>query len=210
MRKWFSRIYRITALTAILVFMMHIKVKQTAQNHIYSSISEAPTHKVGLLLGTAKHLGGNRINLFYKYRIDAAIQLYKAGKIKFILISGDNGHKSYDEPTTMKKDLIAAGIPVSAIYLDYAGFRTLDSVVRCKKVFGEDKILVISQQFHNERAIFLAQSNDMEADGYNAKDITGKYGLKTHIREYLARTKMFLDIIFGKDPKFLGDKIKIG
>ena len=110
----------------------------------------------------------------------------------------------------MKEDLIAAGIPETVIYLDYAGFRTLDSIVRCKKVFSERDILVISQQFHNERALYIATANDMTAEGFNAKSVSKRYGAKTYIREYLARTKMFLDLLFGKDPKFLGEGIKIG
>lgn len=177
---------------------------------MYDNITETPSKKVGLLLGTAKYVKGGWINLYYTHRIAAAIELYKAGKIKYILISGDNGRESYDEPTLMKEDLKAAGIPESAIYLDYAGFRTLDSVVRCKRIFGELDILVISQQFHNERAVFIARAKEMQAIGYNAQDINAKYGFKTRIREYLARTKMFLDLWFGKEPKFLGDKIRIG
>lgn len=110
----------------------------------------------------------------------------------------------------MKEDLMAAGIPESAIYLDYAGFRTLDSVVRCKIIFGELDILVISQQFHNERAVYIARAKGMQAIGYNAQDVNAKYGFKTRIREYLARTKMFLDLWFGKEPKFLGEEIQIG
>jgi len=110
----------------------------------------------------------------------------------------------------MKEDLVAAGVPENAIYLDYAGFRTLDSIVRCKEIFGETDITIISQQFHNERAIYLAESNGMKAIGYNATDISGRYGLKTHLREYLARTKMFLDILIDKKPKFLGKPVDIG
>ena len=177
---------------------------------MYDTVDSTPTKKVGLLLGTGKFLRSGYVNLFYKYRIDATIALYKAGKIKYILISGDNSREGYDEPTSMKEDLMAAGIPESAIYLDYAGFRTLDSIVRCKLVFGESDILVISQQFHNERAIYIAEANDMTAEAYNAKSVSRRYGAKTYIREYLARTKMFMDLLFGKDPKFLGKEIKIG
>ena len=209
MKKWFSRIYRLTALTVIVMIMVYFRVYQIAKPHIFSNVKDVPNHKIGLLLGTSKHLRNNRVNLFYKYRIEAAIELYKAGKIKFILISGDNGRNDYDEPTSMKNDLIAAGIPESAIYLDYVRFRTLDSIVRCKKVLGQDRVLVISQKFHNERAICLAKANVIVADGYNAKDINGRYGIKAHIREYLARMKMCLDIVFGKKPKFLGEKVKI-
>ena len=194
----------------LLVLLLNYKVKHDVKESMYDNITETPSKKVGLLLGTAKYVKGGWINLYYTHRITAAVELYKAGKIEYILISGDNGHESYDEPTLMKEDLMAAGIPESAIYLDYAGFRTLDSVVRCKRIFGELDILVISQQFHNERAVYIARARGIQAVGYNAQDVNAKYGFKTRIREYLARTKMFLDLWFGKEPKFLGEEIQIG
>ena len=208
--RWTKRFCLLGIIVIAGVFLANYIVANNARNQIHNTIESASVKKVGLLLGTGKFLGSGYINLFYKYRIDAAVALYKADKIKFILISGDNSRKGYDEPTSMKKDLIAAGIPETAIYLDYAGFRTLDSIIRCKLVFGESDIIVISQKFHNERAIYIAEANDMSAEGFNAKSASKRYGAKTYAREYLARTKMFLDLIFGKDPKFLGKEIKIG
>jgi SanA protein len=154
-------------------------------------------------------LQNGNINLYYKYRLEAAINLYNAKKITFVVISGDNGTKSYDEPTDFKEDLIKAGIPENKIYLDYAGFRTLDSVVRIKEIFGQTAVTIISQEFHNERAIYLAEHFNIKAIGFNAKDVSGRYGIKVQIREYLARVKVFVDIIFDIEPKFLGDKITI-
>jgi len=208
--KWTKRLFVLGLLIVGGVLLANYTVTQNAKENLYDTIETAPTKKIGLLLGTGKFLGSGYINLFYKYRIDATVALYKGGKIKHILISGDNSREGYDEPTTMKEDLMAAGIPESAIHLDYAGFRTLDSIVRCKLVFGESDILVISQQFHNERAIYIAEANNMTASGYNAKSVSKRYGAKTYAREYLARTKMFLDLLFGKDPKFLGKRIEIG
>jgi SanA protein len=210
MIKWLKRIFYSGVALLLLVLLLNYKVKHDVKESMYDNITETPSKKVGLLLGTAKYVKGGWINLYYTHRITAAVELYKAGKIEYILISGDNGRESYDEPTLMKEDLMAAGIPESAIYLDYAGFRTLDSVVRCKRIFGELDILVISQQFHNERAVYIARAKGIQAIGYNAQDVNAKYGFKTHIREYLARTKMFLDLWFGKEPKFLGEEIQIG
>jgi SanA protein len=210
MIKWLKRIFYSGVALLLLVLLLNYKVKHDVKESMYDNITETPSKKVGLLLGTAKYVKGGWINLYYTHRITAAVELYKAGKIEYILISGDNGRESYDEPTLMKEDLMAAGIPESAIYLDYAGFRTLDSVVRCKRIFGELNILVISQQFHNERAVYIARAKGMQAIGYNAQDVNAKYGFKTRIREYLARTKMFLDLWFGKEPKFLGEEIQIG
>ena len=191
------------------IFISNKIVELTTQDKIYDSTADIPSNKVGLLLGTGKILSNGRINLYYKYRIDAVVQLFKAGKIEFILISGDNGHKNYDEPTTMKKDLVALGIPASKIYLDYAGFRTLDSVVRCKEIFGQQRITIVSQQFHNERAIFIAGKKGLDAVGYNARDVNARYGFKTRMREQLARVKVIIDLVFGAQPKFLGKKIEI-
>ena len=176
----------------------------------YNHESQIPANRVGLVLGTSKYLRNGRPNLYYQYRIDAAVRLYKAGKIEYLLVSGDNSTKRYDEPTMMKEDLIAKGIPASRIYLDYAGFRTLDSVVRAKEIFGQSSFTVVSQQFHNERAIFLAKWFELDVVGFNAKDVGVRYGLKTKIRERFARVKMLIDLLLGTRPKFGGEPIQIG
>lgn len=187
----------------------HDLIVTNAANKTFDLSSEIPKNKVGVVLGAGKYLKNGRVNLFYKYRVDAAVALYKSGKINFILVSGDNGSKTYDEPSTFKDDLMAQGVPEHKIYLDYAGFRTLDSMVRAKAIFGQDSITVISQKFHNERAIYLANQHDIYALGYNAKDVNRAYSKGTHYREYFARTKAVLDIIWGTKPKFYGTPIVI-
>lgn len=185
-------------------------VENTAKTRLYSETSAIPHNKVGLLLGTAPITPWGTHNYYFDYRIDAASELFKAGKIDYILVSGDNHSTDYDEPSCMRDYLMVRGIPQDKIILDYAGFRTLDSVVRAKEIFGQDSITVISQQFHNERALYLAKQCGIEAIGFNAKDVTyWKKKLKIHGREYLARVKMFIDLYTGKQPKFLGEKIKI-
>ncbi len=196
-------------LSVLAIFLSNWMVKSNAEGKLYNSTQEIPFNQVGLLLGTGKTLQNGYPNLYYKYRIDAAVALYKAGKIKRILISGDNGNKDYDEPTDMKNDLIARGIPEAHIKLDFAGFRTLDSMVRSKEIFGQQSITVISQAFHNERAVYIGERNDINTIGFNAKSVTANYGFKTKIRERFARVKMMLDLTFGKQPKFLGEKIII-
>jgi SanA protein len=180
-----------------------------AKEDVYSKINDLPKNKVGLLLGTSKYMAKGGINLYYAYRIDAAVALFKAGKIDYILVSGDNGSEYYDEPTTFKGDLIKRGIPEDRIVLDFAGFRTLDSVVRAKEVFGQDAFTIISQKFHNERAIYLAKNFKIDAIAFNAKDVGNLYGLRTRGREYLARVKASIDVLFNVQPKFLGEKIQI-
>jgi len=193
----------------ISIWLSNTLIVNHSKKKTYNDISTTPENKVGLVLGTIKTLKNGNINLYFKYRVNATLALYKAGKIKFVLISGDNGNKNYDEPTDFKDALIAGGIPESKIFLDYAGFRTLDSVVRAKKIFGQNSLTFISQKFHNERAIYLANHFEIDAIGFNAKDVSGKYGLKVRLREYLARTKVFIDIILRVKPKFLGEKINI-
>ena len=193
----------------LTVLGIDIWVKANAEGKVFTEVSQIQKKRVGLLLGTSKFLKNGQENLYYLYRIRAAVHLYQNGKISYVLISGDNSQKGYNEPQMMKEDLIAKGIPENRIYLDYAGFRTLDSVVRAYKIFGQKEFIVISQKFHNERAIFLAESYDIEVIGFNAKDVRFSSGFKTVFREKLARVKMMLDLIAQVQPKFLGEKIEI-
>ncbi len=184
-------------------------INRAAEGKTYSTIESVPKNRVGLVLGTSKRRSNGQPNPYYTYRIDATIALFKAGKIDFVLVSGDNGTIYYNEPTTIKKDLVKGGIPENRIFLDYAGFRTLDSMVRAKAVFGLDQVTVISQKFHNERAIYLAEKKGLHAIGFNATDVTGQPGLKVKLREYFARVKVFLDLVINTQPKFFGDTIEI-
>ncbi|ULC59015.1 YdcF family protein [Flaviramulus sp. BrNp1-15] len=207
--KYIKKIVLLTLfiLTYVLIINLWITIK--TKDFIYDSVLDIPKNKVGLVLGAGKITSNGNINLYYKYRVEAAVNLYKFGKIEFILISGDNSRIDYDEPTTFKNDLIKRGIPANKIYLDYAGFRTLDSIIRAKKIFGLNSVTIISQKFHNERALYLAKHFEIDAIAFNANDIKGRYGLKTNLREYLAKTKASIDILFNVKPKFLGKKIDI-
>ncbi|MFK7747931.1 MAG: vancomycin high temperature exclusion protein [Kordia sp.] len=209
MKKWSKRAGLLLGLILVGIIMCNVYVEFATGGKTYNKVTEIPKNKVGLLLGTAKYLKDGNINLFYQYRINAAVQLYNSGKIEYILVSGDNGSKYYDEPTTFKEDLIAAGIPEYKIFLDYAGFRTLDSVVRSKEIFQQESITIISQQFHNERAIAIANAKGINAVGFNAKDVNGNSGFKVKVREVFARVAMCMDLVFGTQPKFLGEKITI-
>lgn len=209
MKKLFKLTFFILIYCLVSIFVSNYSIEQNAQTKIFSEVKNIPKNKVGLLLGTAKTLQNGQLNLYYKYRLYATIALFKAKKIAFIVISGDNSSKNYDEPTDFKNDLIKAGIPENKIFLDYAGFRTLDSVIRIKEIFDQNSVTIISQQFHNERAIYLAEHFDIKAIGFNAKNVSNRYGFKVKLREYLARVKVFVDIIFQVEPKFLGDKIDI-
>lgn len=203
----------LSAVSIVGVFLLIITadhlVQKSAQGRTFNAASQTPQRSVGLLLGTGKHLKNGRLNLYYQYRIDAAISLYEQGKIEHLLISGDNSRVEYDEPTTMKNDLVALGIPAEKIHLDYAGFSTLDSVIRCQKIFGQSQVTIISQKFHNQRAIYLASHHGLSAVGFNAKDVSTRFGWKVQLRERLARVKALLDITRQAGPRYLGEQVAI-
>lgn len=197
----------LTAGILILLWYCNSTVAAAAENKLYTDVTAIPFNKTGLLLGTSKFVASGKNNRYYEYRIQAAINLIRADKIKYLIISGDNGRKDYNEPDMMRADLIASGIDSSIIFLDYAGFRTFDSVKRLKEIFGQEAVTIISQQFHNERAIYIAKREGITAIGYNAPDVNSRQGFKTQLREKFARLKVFADYWFGVKPKFSGDKI---
>jgi len=210
----FKKVYIPTILILIILSLVSIlwansTINKQTESRIYSDTDSIPENNVGLLLGTSKFLRNGNSNQYFENRILATIQLYKAGKIKNVVISGDNSKKDYNEPEDMKNELIKRGIPEDRIYLDFAGFRTYDSVFRMKEIFGQDRFTIISQEFHNQRAVYIASALKLNAIGFNAKDVNAYNGFKTKIREKFARVKMFIDLIFDKKPKFLGDKIEI-
>lgn len=196
-------------LGVLAVYFSDRIIRKNSVGKLYNTTAELPKNKVGLLLGTVKYLTDGRVNLYYQFRVDAAVKLLKENKIDVVIISGDNGSKRYDEPTAFKEDLLKAGISENRIFLDYAGFRTLDSVVRAKEVFGQSEFTIISQEFHNERAVYLAEYFGIKAIGFNAQGVSGSFALKVQLREYLARVKVFIDILLRVQPAFLGKKIEV-
>lgn len=194
-----------------IIFMAwaNYSIKASSDPYISYETKDLPAAKTALLLGTSKSLNNGFPNAYFYNRIYAAVELYKTGKIRYIIVSGDNSTKDYNEPEDMQLALMEHGIPQDRIFLDFAGFRTLDSVIRAKEIFGQNKIIIISQKFHNERAVFLARENGMEAFGYNALDVNQYAGFKTNMREYLAKAKAYWDLIFDVEPKFGGDKVLI-
>lgn len=182
----------------LIIAFCNLTIIEYSKGRVYDNVKEIPYKEVGLLLGTSPTTINGRTNIYYTYRIDAAVKLYKAKKISRILISGDGKEKSYDEPKYMRRDLIKRGIPAHKITLDKKGLRTYDSVINAKETFGLSNFTVISQRFQNERAIFLAGHNDIDAIGFNAKDAPnqkGKSAIKVRIREVFAKVKVFMDLI---------------
>lgn len=189
----------------VALFYSNWLIVNASQHLTWNDIQTVPARNVGLVLGAKP---GNR---YFTRRINTAAALYHAGKVKWLLVSGDNGKKEYDEPSAMQQALIAKGVPEAAIFCDYAGFSTLDSVVRARKVFGESRITIISQAFHNQRAIWLAQQYGIDAIGVNAPDLNKRHGTYTRLREKLARVSAVLDAkILHRQPKYLGAGVTIG
>ena len=188
----------------------NVRVEMVAKERIYTSVDAIPHNKVALLLGTNPRNRRGGPNSYFTNRINTASKLYHAGKVDYIIASGDNHSKRYDEPTAMRDSLIAHGVPKDRIILDFAGFRTLDSVIRAKEVFGCDSLTIISQADHNARALYLAEANGIEAVAISAPlRAERRVRIRLAIRECLARDKMMLDILIGKQPYFLGERIEI-
>lgn len=163
-----------------------------------------PAHRTAVVLGCCRTLRNGRLNLYFRHRIAAAAELYRAGKVDAILVSGDNHVKGYDEPSDMKAALEACGVPSERIVCDFAGFRTLDTVVRAKKVFGVESCILVSQPEHLRRAVFLARAFGCAAVGYAADEVHGRHALRTRIREQFSKIAAVFDAVVRRQPKFLG------
>lgn len=187
-----------------LLFICNLLVVNNARGKAFSEIDSIKYNKVGLLLGTTPQARLTKVtNYFFIYRIDAAEQLYKAGKIREILISGDeNSLDGVNEPECMRDSLVARGVPKSAIILDGKGYRTICSVVNANKVYGLKSFTIISQEFHNERALYQVEHlglNIENIQAYNAKMPKSRRAYLTSIREYFARVKLFWDLLIYKE-----------
>lgn len=192
-----------------IVVGANLWIDRSSNSAVYYNDS-IPHQRVGVVLGCAPYLIDGRKNLFFSYRIQAAVKLFNVGKVDFLLVSGDNSRSNYDEPSAMKAALVELGIPEEKIVLDYAGFSTLDSVVRANKVFGLESFTIISQEFHVRRAIFIGKSHGITITGFVAHEVRGNAALKIHLREYLARVKAVLDVtILDREPKYLGEPVVI-
>ncbi|HNY27528.1 MAG TPA: ElyC/SanA/YdcF family protein [Candidatus Sumerlaeota bacterium] len=190
----------------LVVWGMSGWVVHVTRAQVYHSIEDLPYRDVGVVLGTSRRTRDGRENLYFRYRINAVVELYQQGKIRHILVSGDNKTADYDEPNDMRHALIQSGIPKSAITRDYAGFRTLDSIVRARDVFGLNGFTVISQEYHNYRALFIARHEGLDAVAYCARDVEApEFRLRNVAREVVARAMSVVDLyILRTRPRFPG------
>lgn len=193
----------------VIILLCNWWVVYSTRDQIYFDIRKLPSNDVALVLGTSKYVMSGKENLFFRYRMEATARLFKEGKIKYIILSGNNDSEYYNEPSDMKKALIKLGVPAEVMTLDYAGFRTFDSVVRCKEVFNQERITIVSQNFHNARALYIGNYEGVEAVAFAAQDVPDGYSLKTLIREYLARPLAMLDVhLLNPQPELVNREIK--
>jgi SanA protein len=191
----------VAACFAVCVYI----IQQAGKGRVFDRVDKLPPREVGLVLGTSEHRRDGGDNPYFKYRIEAAAKLYRLGKVKHLLLSGDNHLNGYNEPADMKRALIAQNVPPGIITLDYAGLRTLDSIVRAGKVFGLKRFTIISQRDHDERALLIAKQYGIDAIAYAADDVPFQYAERAHIHEWLAQMKVVLDLfVLHTKPKYLG------
>ncbi len=198
------------ALPPIFVALTNAWVVASTQGRVFSQLAGVPANAVGLVLGTAKYLPAGGINPYFQNRMQAAADLYHAGKIKHLILSGSNQTPAYDEPTEMRRSLRELGVPDAAMTADYAGRRTLDSVVRARDIFGQSRLTVISDRFHVYRALFLCDQYGIAAVAYGAPNLPWSASARTRLREYGARCKAVLDVyLLGTQPRFRGAPIAL-
>ncbi len=208
----FKKIRRWVILAAILgvlavssLVSADIACRSAASGKIFRSTETIPANNVALVLGTAKKTSRGNPNLHFTQRIEASAALFKSGKVRHLLVSGDNSRKDYYEPTDMRDALIAAGVPADAITRDHAGFRTLDSIVRAKTVFGLTNLTVVTEEFHCPRAVWIARRHGLDVVAFAAPDLTARWSVRVKIRESLARVWCALDLYaLNRKPKFNG------
>ena len=206
-RRWLMVGLGVVAACGVWLAVEAARIDGRVAPFVSANRAELPVTEVALVLGCSRSLGDGRKNLFFERRIAAAAELYRTGQVGYLLVSGDNSRPDYDEPSDMRSALVAAGVPASRIVRDYAGFRTLDSVVRAKQVFGLDELIVVSQRFHNERAVYLARAHGIRAFGYDARDVGGAEGLRVKLREVVSRLAAVLDVrVLHSTPRFGGPR----
>jgi SanA protein len=207
--RWVRRAVLAGAAGTVSVLAVNLWMTARAGGLIFQDPAKVPSTDVALVLGTGKLAGGGGLNSHFRIRMDAAAALFKAGRVKHLLLSGDNGRHGYNEPRDMLEALVERGVPPAAMTCDYAGFRTLDSVVRAKKIFGLTKCVIVSDDFHLARALWLAECNGIAATAFYSEALPWRSSGKSRAREWLARVKAVGDELTGAEPKFGGPKVTL-
>jgi SanA protein len=200
----------IAALPLLVVAAANAVVVLDARGASAGSLDAVPHAQAALVLGAQVKPDGTPSAMLAD-RIEAAAELYRAGKVEKVLLSGDHGRWTYDEVGTMRRELLARGIPAGDIFTDHAGFDTWDSAQRARRVFGVESAIVVTQEFHLARALYAAHRAGLDATGYAAdRRSYGRVMGRLQVREALARVKVVADAVTGADPRFLGPRLPIG
>lgn len=206
-RKVLKGLVFILILVIAFILISNIWIVQSTRQSVFTDAESVPFNEVALVLGTSNKLTDGSPNPFFENRIRTAALLYHQKKVAHFILSGDNRTQYYNEPLAMKTALMKLGVPASVITLDYAGLRTLDSVVRSKEIFGQDQLTIITQSFHCYRALFISSYYDIKAIAVITNELPREDAPIVYLREYLARTKAVLDLyILKTTPRHLGDK----
>jgi SanA protein len=207
--RWFRCVVIAGAAVLVLLVAVNLWMTLRSNDRMFDKAASVPETDVALVLGTGKFAGSGGLNAHFRIRMDSAAALYRAGRVKHFVLSGDNSRHGYNEPEDMKASLIERGVPAAAMTCDYAGFRTLDSVVRAKEIFGIAKCVIVSDDFHLARALWLADRNGIAATAYYSEALPWSTSGKSRAREWLARVKAVSDEIIGTEPKFGGPKVAL-
>lgn len=203
-RRWLAAGGVATVAAICLTAWANAAARRAAEGRLFDEASQVTPGGVALVFGCNDRVKG-RENLYFRYRMESAAALWQAGKVRGLIVSGDNRHHGYNEAHLMRDALVARGVPADHIVCDYAGLSTLDSVVRVGEIFGVDRVVFVSQRFQNERAAYLARAHGIEFQGVNARDVSGSGGVRTKVREVGARVKMWADVhVLKSRPRHLG------
>ena len=199
---FFRIIFGLLELGVLLLILANVSVVALTSGRTYTKISKVPSRDCALLLGTSPKMRSGVANPYFTARMDAVGTLYHHGKVKKIIVSGEKS-ENYDEPAAMKRFLVyTEGVPENIIIEDPKGFNTHKSILRCKNVYGEKNVIIVSQGFHNLRALFFARNNGMNALGYDAQDVSKNESFyRNHTREFFARVLAVFYYVLGISPE---------
>ena len=210
LRRWVLVSVALLFLSAVFAAVVNVWLVKRTAGRIFDDVEKLPKRDVAVVLGTAPVAGGRWLNPFFEARMDAAAALWKTEKVRAFIVSGDNSRRNYDEPTAMRDALVKRGVPEGTITLDYAGFRTLDTMARARAVFGQQNVIVVTDDFHLARSVFLAEAHGIEAVGFSGKPVPAEWSRKARVREVFSRVKAWLDIyVLWTKPKFYGPPVHV-
>ena len=206
---WLVRVVAVVLMAGALAWFAERRLDRAAEAKSFTDVGKVPATDVALVLGTSAIGPEGGPNRYFVYRLDAAAALYKAGKVKYFIVSGAREPHN-DEPTAMRDGLVARGVPADVIYRDFNGDRTLDSIARARRVYGQTRLIIVSQRFHLARALFLALHEGIDAKGFEARDVDQPYSIFTELRRYPSALRAYWDVWNGLPSAATSKTVRIG